>query len=99
MPELRFTLRWPDGTQETYYSPSTVVRDHFVVGRAYPIVEFVPRCRRALTAASERVRAVHGYPCPRSLGQLARIEATAAHYPADATVLFQSFQGQRHASC
>ena len=29
MPELRFVLRWPDGTWETCYSPSTVVRDHF----------------------------------------------------------------------
>ena len=92
MPELRFTLRWPDGVRETCYSPSTVVREHFVAGTAYPVAEFVPRCRRALTAASERVRAVHGHPCSLALGQLARIEATAARYPADATVLFISFQ-------
>jgi uncharacterized repeat protein (TIGR04042 family) len=92
MPELRFSISWPDGATETCYSPSTIVRDHFVPGSTYPIAEFLTRSRTALTAASERVRARHGSPCSLALGQLARIEATATRYPATAEVLFKSFE-------
>lgn len=92
MPELHFSIGWPDGATETCYSPSTVVRDHVVPSTNYPMSEFLARSRRALTAASDRVRQIHGVPCSRALGQLARIEATAARFPADAEVSFKSFQ-------
>ncbi|WP_428486188.1 MSMEG_0570 family nitrogen starvation response protein [Rhodopila sp.] len=93
MPELRFTLRWPDGTRETCYSPSTIICDHLAPGTAYRLADFVAVSRTALTAASERVRARYGSPCGLALGQLARIEATAARFAGqpDAHVLFESF--------
>jgi uncharacterized repeat protein (TIGR04042 family) len=92
VPELRFVLRWPDGTRETCYSPSTVLRDHFEAGTLYSITEFLSRSRAALTAASDRVREVYGTSCSLALGQLARIESTAARYPTETHVLFESFK-------
>jgi uncharacterized repeat protein (TIGR04042 family) len=94
MPELHFTLRWPDGARETCYSPSTVIREHFVVGRDYALADFLAISRTALNAASERVRARYGSPCSLALGQLARIEATAARFAGqpDAKVLFETFK-------
>ena len=92
MPELRFVIRWPDGTSEICYSPSTVVRDHFTAGALYAMPDFLTRSRTALTAASERVRQRYGYPCSLALGQLARIEAASVRFAGDAAVRFESFQ-------
>jgi uncharacterized repeat protein (TIGR04042 family) len=92
MPELRFVIRWPDGTRESCYSPSTIVRDHFEVGTLYPVTEFLSRSRAALTAASDRVRKVYGSPCSLALGQLVRIESAAAHYSTETYVLFESIK-------
>jgi uncharacterized repeat protein (TIGR04042 family) len=80
MPEMRFTIRWPDGATESCYSPSLVVRDHLVAGEAYRLDDFLDRTRTALAVASERVQARYGFPCSRALGQLARIEQAAAAF-------------------
>jgi uncharacterized repeat protein (TIGR04042 family) len=92
MPELHFSIGWPDGTTEVCYSPSTVIHDHFVVGARYSMAEFLLRSRAGLAAASERVRERYGVPCSLALGQLARIEAAAARYDATAEVVFKSFE-------
>jgi uncharacterized repeat protein (TIGR04042 family) len=94
MPELHFTLRWPDGARETCYSPSTVIREHYVAGKNYALADFLATSRAALNAASERVRVRYGSPCSLALGQLARIEATASRFAGqpDASVLFESFK-------
>jgi uncharacterized repeat protein (TIGR04042 family) len=68
------SVRWPDGTQETCYSPSLVLRDYFEAGRSYPLADFRDRSRTALAIASDRVRAKFGFPCSRAAGQLACIE-------------------------
>jgi len=75
MPEMHFRVRWPDGTRETCYSPSRVVRDYFVAGESYTLADFLARCRAALSAASERVREKYGVPCGRAASELARLEA------------------------
>lgn len=77
MPEMRFRIRWPDGSSETCYSPSLVIKDHFSIGAAYPLADFLERSRVALGIASERVKAKWGVPCRRAIAQLARIEAAA----------------------
>lgn len=82
MPEMRFTILWPDGTQETCYSPSLVVRDHLAEGVAYPLDDVLARARTALAAASQRVAALHGRPCALALAQLARLERAAAGFRA-----------------
>jgi len=80
MPEMRFHIRWPDGEDETCYSPSLVIKEHFSVGETYPLPDFVARSRAALMIASERVREKYGMPCSRALGQLARIETAAQRF-------------------
>ncbi|RXF72643.1 MSMEG_0570 family nitrogen starvation response protein [Hansschlegelia zhihuaiae] len=94
MPEMRFTIRWPDGATESCYSPSLVVRDHFAAGKVYRLDDFLARARTALSVASERVQAKYGFPCSRALGQLARIETAAAAFAnaADARVQILSFE-------
>jgi uncharacterized repeat protein (TIGR04042 family) len=86
MPEMRFVVRWPDGRQESCYSPSLVIRDFLREGESYPVPDFLQRSRQALQIASERVEAKYGRACSLALGQLARIEAKAAE-----------FEGQEHA--
>jgi uncharacterized repeat protein (TIGR04042 family) len=80
MPEIRFQIQWPDGSQETCYSPSLVVKDYFAPATTYTLAEFVERSRTALTIASDRVQAKYGMPCGMALGQLRQIEATASRY-------------------
>ena len=80
MPEMTFDVRWPDNSAERCYSPSLVVREHLAVGAAYPLPEFLGRCRAALQIASDRVQAKYGFPCSRAAAQLARREARAAAF-------------------
>lgn len=93
MPEMRFVIAWPDGREETCYSPSLVIRDFLEEGRAYPVRDFLERSRKALTIASDRVEAKYGHPCSLARGQLARIEAAGTPFldEADALVRCQSF--------
>ena len=92
MPETLFRVRWPDGAVETCYSPSTVIKDYFDVGRAYPLAEFVSLCRQGLGAASERVRAIYGGSgCSLARAQLAAIEERAGHVAPGALVRVEGF--------
>ncbi len=86
MPEMQFTVRWPDESVMRCYSPSLVVRDYLTVGERYAVVDFLARSREALTIASERVRAKFGYPCSNALRQLDEIDAKAAAFANDAVV-------------
>ena len=81
MPEIRFQIEWPDGTQDLCYSPSLIVKDYFKPGESYDIQDFVDRSHTALTIASDRVQAKYGMPCGLALGQLQRIKETAIKYP------------------
>jgi uncharacterized repeat protein (TIGR04042 family) len=94
MPEMRFNVRWPDERIEACYSPSLVVKDHFVAGATYALDDFRERSRVALTIAAERVREKYGFLCSRALGQLARIETTATQFEATpgASVTIVSFE-------
>jgi uncharacterized repeat protein (TIGR04042 family) len=83
MPEMRFRIRWPDGSSESCYSPSLVIKDFFAVGTDYALIDFLARSRSALRIASERVRAKYGTPCSRALAQLARIEAMGGTFASD----------------
>ncbi len=80
MPEIRFKIQWPDGTEEICYSPSLVVKDYFVPDQSYPLDDFVTRSRTALTIASDRVKAKYGMPCGLALNQLSQIERRADQF-------------------
>ncbi|NIZ89679.1 MSMEG_0570 family nitrogen starvation response protein [Kineococcus rubinsiae] len=86
MPEMTFTVRWPDASVQHCYSPSLVVHDHLDVGAEYPVSEFLARAATALTTASERVRARYGMTCTSALAQLDDLTARAATFAPDAPV-------------
>jgi uncharacterized repeat protein (TIGR04042 family) len=74
MPEVIFTVQLPDGTIKECYSPSSVVQRYFTAGEEITVAEFLDRSRKALAAASERVRAKFGFSCSSASGQLQEIE-------------------------
>ena len=80
MPEIRFQIQWSDGSQETCYSPSLIVKDYFTPNSEYDLEDFVVPSRTALTIASDRVQAKYGMPCSLALNQLQKIESKSAQY-------------------
>jgi uncharacterized repeat protein (TIGR04042 family) len=86
MPEMTFTLRRPDGTEERRHSPSTVITELFEAGRDNPLDDLLMRARLGLERASSRVAARYDRPCSLALAQLARIEARAAEFACDPDV-------------
>lgn len=80
MPEMRFRVRWPDGTEARCYSPSLVMHDYLTVETSYPVDEFVRRSSEALQIASERVRAKFGFACTSAMQQEHEIVETARRF-------------------
>src|SRR5580698_5971773 len=93
MPEMWFEVRWPDGSSDTCYSPSLVIKDYFREGEAYAVTDFLQRSRAALRIASYRVEAKYGHACSLALGQLSAIETAASRFERDpdAIVLCKRF--------
>jgi uncharacterized repeat protein (TIGR04042 family) len=92
MPEMHFTIEWPNGKRERCYSPSYIIEDYLVPGCTYPVPEFLERAGAALTGASERVRQRYGFACSSALDQLRELERSCAELSAlerarDVTVL------------
>lgn len=87
MPEMQFVVRWPDGTEASYYSPSLVMHDFLDAGSVYPVDEFVRRATEALDIASERVRAKYGFACTSAMHTQESIALAATRNPlGDVTV-------------
>ena len=80
MPEVTFRIRWPDGTEEACYSPSTAIRDHLDAGQSYTLVDFLARSQAGLDLAARRVEAKFGFRCSRADGQAERIRTRAAAF-------------------
>lgn len=97
MPEVYFTVRWPDDSVSECYSPSTVIQDHLEVGKRYPVSDFLSLSRTALDIASERVRQKYGYACSSAMDQLRQIERTAAGFDGQegALVMVEGFDSRR----
>ena len=93
MPEINFQIQWPDGSQQTCYSPSLVVKEYFNSGETYELSEFLEKSRTALNIASDRVKKAYGFPCSRALTQIQKIETKASEYQnlSDQKVLLISF--------
>ena len=92
MPEMHFTVRWPDGEEARCYSPSLIVREYLEVGRSYPVGEFLGKSREMLGIASERVKAKYGYYCSAAMDQLATIEERAGVFDATELVTVIGFE-------
>ena len=86
MPEMTFTVQWPDGRVQECSSPSLVMWDHLRVGAGYPVSDFVGRTTAALDEAAERVRARFGFACTSAMAQRDEICQTAGGFPVDAVV-------------
>ena len=78
MPEMHFTIEWPNGKRERCYSPSYVIEEFLDAGQAYPVPDFLARAGAALEGASERVRARYGFACSSALDQLRELERSSA---------------------
>lgn len=74
MPSVNFHVLWPDGQSAAYYSPSTIVYEHFSVGAVYSQEEFASRVGAALDAASERVYQKFGYYCTAAMAEREKID-------------------------
>jgi uncharacterized repeat protein (TIGR04042 family) len=92
MPEMEFRLRWPDGSESSFYSPSLVVEDHLTVGKDYLLTDLVARACVAMTIASDRVQAKYGFPCSRAQGTLAAIERQAKVFGPHSTITVTGFR-------
>ena len=90
MPEVRFHVRWPDGSGRACYSPSTVIHDFLTAGEAMPIAEFVAKVRAGLEAASNRVEERYGRPCSIAAREIAEIERVARHQVPDGAVTIET---------
>lgn len=86
MPEVLFSVRWPDGSTRRCYSPSTAIEEHLVGGAAYPVPELVRRAGAGLAAAAERVRAVRGFACTAAAEESATLRAEGARHQGLAVV-------------
>lgn len=86
MPEMTFTVRWPDGGVEHCYSPSLVMHDHLSPSTTYSVDDFLSRSGVALDLASERVRARYGFACTSSMATKEQIRRTASRFASDDVV-------------
>jgi uncharacterized repeat protein (TIGR04042 family) len=80
VPEMTFSVRWPDGRTQDCYSPSLVVHDHLEPGTRYTVDDFTARSTHALGLASDRVRAAYGMACTSAMATVAQIRRSAAAY-------------------
>lgn len=80
MPEMTFTVEWPDGSFQECYSPSLVMHDHLTTGESYPVKDFVRRVVTALDEASRRVRERYGFACTSAAAQKEDIQNRALKF-------------------
>lgn len=80
MPEVRFGLRWPDGTRTACYSPSTVIREFLPADTTLTVAELVSRSAIGFEQASQRVEARYGYRCTSAAAQTEAIRRDAARF-------------------
>ncbi|MFT4775996.1 MAG: putative repeat protein (TIGR04042 family) [Oleispira sp.] len=80
MPERHFDIQWPNGEQQSYYSPSSTISNYLIAGQTYPLKKFIHQAEIGLNEASERVRAKYGYACSSAMDQLYQLKKTAAQF-------------------
>ena len=80
MPAVHFTIRWPDDSVQTCYSPSTVIKNYIQTGEHLALNEFMQRIETGLLAASERVKERYGYYCSSAMDQLNQLKTRALDF-------------------
>ncbi len=84
MPEMTFTVEWPDGSLQECYSPSLVMHDHLATGESYSVADFVHRVATALNEASRRVHEKYGFACTSAVAQRDDIQDRAQSFTSSA---------------
>jgi len=74
MPSVNFTVKWPNGEVNQYYSPSSIIYDYLRVGQVFSLTDFVTQVENGLEQASERVRLSYGFACSAAMDNLASIK-------------------------
>ena len=82
MPETYVRIAWPDGQQDTIYSPSSSIATYFQPGTELSLSEFEVICGRALDHASQRVAAVYGFACSSAEAEKGRLLAAVRQHQA-----------------
>ena len=80
MPELRFRIRWPDGSTLECYSPSTIIRQFFSAGEELTVGELIDKSREAFGRAEDRVAERYGFRCTAAAAQRDDILAYAKRF-------------------
>jgi uncharacterized repeat protein (TIGR04042 family) len=94
MPEMTFTVRWPDGAIQDCYSPSLVMHDFFTDETSYPIDEFMSRAQTALTQAGERVKDRYGRYCTAASAQIEALQRASLRYRHGEVTVVQMVPGR-----
>lgn len=73
MPETYVRIAWPDGREDTVYSPSSTIREYLPPGAELNLREFGTRLAEGLDHASRRVAAIYGFACSASAAEKSRL--------------------------
>jgi putative flavoprotein involved in K+ transport len=84
VPEVSFTIRWPDGAVQRCTSPSRAITQALVAGGRYPVDELLRRSRAGLERGSERVRERYGFACTAAAAQIDEVERVGSAHPGHA---------------
>ena len=95
MPEIEFTIRWPDGETRRCISPSRSIEGAIVTGARYPVDELVRRVRDAIELGSARLRELRGFGCSAATQLVDELRATAETFSADQLVAIERMRGVR----
>lgn len=92
MPETRMKVRWPDGGEAAYYSPSLVIEGRLPAGSEHTVASFVALATEALSVASDRVHARFGFHCSRARASSEAVRDRAAGFEPEARVDVLGFE-------
>ena len=92
MPEVRFRIRWPDGSHRVCYSPSTIIMDFVRPGQEFALADFVTVSKAGLDAASGRVAARYGRSCSRAAAEIEAIAHLASNQDPNGLVLVEAVE-------
>jgi uncharacterized repeat protein (TIGR04042 family) len=80
MPERHFDIQWPNGDQQSCYSPSSIISEYLIAEQTYALKDFIYQAELGLNEASERVRSKYGYACSSAMDQLNQLKKAATKF-------------------
>lgn len=82
MPETYVRIAWPDGQEDTVYSPSSTIVEYLKPGAELSLSEFEAQALRGLDFASRRVTAIYGFACTAAEAEKERLVAAVRQHRA-----------------